>query len=96
MSILSSVTLLNVCHHHTSRVHARDGSAAAFFSEHFVFVFTLHIRQSPWLHDLRLDVIMLTFRIIPGAARAGPEARLAAAIVNSPVCARVRVLCDGM
>jgi len=31
-------------------------------------------------------------RLIPGAARAGPEARPAAAIVNSPVC----VLSNGL
>jgi len=34
--------------------------------------------------------------VIPGAAQAGLEARPAAAIVNSPVCARAHVLCDGL
>jgi len=34
--------------------------------------------------------------VILGTTRAVPEARPAAAIVNSPVYARVRVLCDGL
>jgi len=41
---------------------------------------------------LTMHKIMIIY-FIP---RAGPEARPAAAIVNSPVCARARKLCDGL
>jgi len=40
--------------------------------------------------------MMSVIVVIPGAAQAGPKARPAAAIVNSPVCAQARVLCDGL
>jgi len=47
------------------------------------------------MHADKVQVIKCE-NLIQGAARAGSEARLAAAIVNSPVCARVHVLCDGL
>jgi len=53
--------------------------------------YTVYSKSGPTGSPQRANALL-----IPGAARAGPEAWPAAAIVNSPVCARARVLCDGL